>query len=195
MEGPTPGSHLTPGLQDYSKIYEQLSQSYRAIDDFRMKLLGLLPLTTSGIFLLADKTRLEAALPIGIFGLVITAGLFAYELHGIKKCNRLIHAGQHLEFDHFNVVGQFRSRAHDFEGFSEPFAASIIYPASMAAWVFLAGYTFTSGNQVAIVALTVVAAAISLGTSGWSRQRIRKMEDFTNSQCQGDRAKLEDWIE
>lgn len=195
MEGLTPSAHLTPTLQDYGKIYEQLSQSYRAIDDFRMKLLGLLPLTTSGIFLLADKTKMEAALPIAIFGLVITAGFFAYELHGIRKCNRLIHAGQHLEFDHFNAVGQFRSRAHDFEGFSEPFAASIIYPASLAAWVFLAGYTFTAGNQVAIVALTVVAAAIFLAASEWFRRRIREMERFTNSHCHGELAKLEDWIE
>jgi hypothetical protein len=41
------------------KVYEQLCNSYRAIDDFRAKLLALLPLATGGgIFLLVgDHTR------------------------------------------------------------------------------------------------------------------------------------------
>ena len=35
--------------------YKKLCTSYRAIDDFRAKLLGFLPLATGGVFLLIDK--------------------------------------------------------------------------------------------------------------------------------------------
>ena len=74
---------------DYGKAYDQLCRSYRAIDDFRMKLLGLLPLDTSGIFLLADKSRTDTPqaswLGIGMFGFISTFGLLSYELHAIKN--------------------------------------------------------------------------------------------------------------
>src|SRR6185436_1962259 len=85
------------------KVYEQLCNSYRAIDDFRGKLLGFLPLATgTGVFLLVtDKARLDIIQPflwpIGIFGFVITLGLFFYELYGVKKCAHLIRAGIDLE--------------------------------------------------------------------------------------------------
>jgi hypothetical protein len=59
-------------------------ESYHAIDDFRMKLLGLLPVATAtGVFILLsgkadlvgnDRQRVSDALPaIGIFGLLFTA--------------------------------------------------------------------------------------------------------------------------
>lgn len=129
------------------KVYEQLCNSYRAIDDFRTKLLALLPLATGGgIFLLVgDQTRtkaIEAFLPaIGLFGALVTLGLFLFELHGIKKCTHLIEAGKKLE-ENLGIAkeeGQFRERPLGIFGFiNEPFAAGIIYPAVLAAWVFLA---------------------------------------------------------
>ena len=74
---------------DYGKAYDQLCHSYRVIDDFRMKLLGLLPLATSGIFLLADKSKIyipqASWLDIGMFGFISTLGLLSYELHAIKN--------------------------------------------------------------------------------------------------------------
>jgi hypothetical protein len=39
----------------------------------------------------------RATLAIGAFGLFFTAGLFAYELFGIKKCHYLIVAGKRLD--------------------------------------------------------------------------------------------------
>jgi len=66
-------------------VYRELCSSYRAIDDFRTKLLGFLPLVTgTGLFfLVTDKAKIDAAQPyfgpIGIFGFVITLGLFFYE--------------------------------------------------------------------------------------------------------------------
>ncbi|MDJ0704216.1 MAG: hypothetical protein QNJ46_13105 [Leptolyngbyaceae cyanobacterium MO_188.B28] len=127
--------------------YEQLCNSYRAIDDFRSKLLALLPLATGGgIFLLVGDgsraTTIEPLLPaIGIFGFIVTLGLFFFELHAIWKCTHLIKAGENLE-KHLDIKlseGQFRERPLGiFYFINEPFAASIVYPAVLAAWFFLA---------------------------------------------------------
>ncbi|GIH93427.1 hypothetical protein ACFFMN_01175 [Planobispora siamensis] len=120
-------------------VYTQLCQSYREIDTVRMKLLGLLPLATGAGILFLRGERMPGDLGgIGWFGLAATAGLFAYELHGIKKCGHIIHAGVRLE-ERMDVYGQFRRRPHDMAGFlSEPFAAAVIYPASMAGWLHIA---------------------------------------------------------
>lgn len=137
---------------DYSKnlstAYQQLCISYHAIDDFRAKLLGLLPLTTgTGIlFLVTDKGKIDFAQPflgpIALFGFMITLSLFFYELHGIKKCAYLIDAGRQMECD-MKIHGQFLSRPHEVAGFiDEPFTASLIYPAVLAAWTYL-GLFFT----------------------------------------------------
>ncbi len=129
------------------RVYEQLCSSYRAIDDFRAKLLALLPLATGGgIFLLVgDQTRAKAIAPylppIGLFGVIVTLGLFFFELDGILKCTHLIRAGAKLERD----LGIDRETAHFIDlplgilGFiNEPLAAGIVYPAVLAAWTFLA---------------------------------------------------------
>jgi hypothetical protein len=131
---------------DLIKVYDQLCQSYRAIDDFRAKLLGFLPLVSGGgIFLLLSAPLPKEYLgPIGAFGAVITLGLFVYEIYGIEKCTALIKAGQDLESS-MNSKGQFLRRPTGLlhhPGFlsriSEPFAAGIIYPAVLAAWIYLA---------------------------------------------------------
>jgi hypothetical protein len=127
------------------KVYEELCNSYRAIDDFRGKLLGFLPLATgAGALLLAtDQTKLgflkPLFRPVGVFGLVITVGLFFYELYGIKKCTYLINAGKSLENDLGIRDGQFTTRPPGFLLLiNEPLAAAVIYPAVLAAWTFLA---------------------------------------------------------
>ena len=108
-----------------------------------MKLLGLLPIATgAGLLVLtgggksAPPTGLS--LPIGLFGLVVTLGLFSYELHGIKKCGYLIDAGKKIEAG-LGINGQFQRRPHELAGFiDEPLSASIIYPAVLASWLFFA---------------------------------------------------------
>ena|SRR2546422_5200647 len=132
-------------LQDEQvKIYEQLCNSYRAIDDFRAKLLGFLPLATgTGVFLLVtDRAKIcfiqPLFRPIGFFGFVITLGLFFYELYGIKKCDHLIRAGKVLENELGIRSGQFTQRPRGVAILiNEPFAAGVIYPAVLAAWTFL----------------------------------------------------------
>jgi hypothetical protein len=129
--------------ENLKTTYDQLCYSYRAIDDFRAKLLGFLPLASgTGIFLLIpdnSKSPLNTYLvPVGAFGFLITLGLFFYEIYGIKKCHALIKAGQKIE-DQMRIRGQFQGRPPGVAGFiNEPFAAGVIYPAVLAAWTFLA---------------------------------------------------------
>jgi len=130
------------------KVYDQLCQSYRAIDDFRAKLLGFLPLATgTGIWVLLDRVqgagKLDAAAKgalagVGVFGALITLGLFSYELYGIKKCGALIETGDRLE-GALQIDGQFKSRPQNVASVvNEPFAAGIIYSTALAAWTFFA---------------------------------------------------------
>jgi len=134
---------------DLIKVYDQLCQSYRAIDDFRAKLLGFLPLASAGgAFLLLnevlvnpDKSRFAKPFlkPLGFFGFVITLGLFFYEVYGIRKCHALIEAGKYLECSLGITHGQFRRRPRGvLYVINEPFATGVIYPAVLAGWMFLA---------------------------------------------------------
>ena len=125
-------------------VYQELCNSYRAIDDFRAKLLGFLPLASgTGIFLLfgyQDKIKLtpEFLTATGLFGFFVTLGLFFYELYGIRKCTRLIMDGQRLEKALKIDEGQFKNRPGGALGFiNEPAASGVIYSAVMAVWVVL----------------------------------------------------------
>ena len=141
--------------EDYTKsAYSELCSSYRAIDDFRSKLLAGLPFVSgTGISLLASKSNSlpdeNLFLPIGIFGFFITLGLFIFEIYGIRRCSHLIALGIHLE-EQMKVQGQFRNRPKGLQSLilpataglsrliNEPMASGIIYPAVMGAWVLLA---------------------------------------------------------
>jgi hypothetical protein len=153
--------------------YDQLCQSYRAIDDFRAKLLGFLPLVTGGGLVLVTAGANEAAQqflpPVGLFGLVVTLGLFAFELYGIQKCAALIDAGRQLEASLKLPAGQFMLRPRELLGhINEPFAASIIYPAVMAAWVYLAGQS--KGGLGVVLSIAVFVVGFGL-TAMWNYRK------------------------
>lgn len=170
-------------------VYQELCTSYRAIDDFRGKLLGFLPLASgTGIFLLIyDEERLaavkDAFLPIGVFGILITLGLFIFEIYGIRRCTHLIIFGESLE-KHMHLEGQFAHRppglrtieqsATGLSRFvSEPLASGIIYSVVMAAWAFLTcldpAKPLQDPDAAWIVSLMVFTAAfgISQGFNYW----------------------------
>jgi hypothetical protein len=156
--------------------YERVCESYHAVDDFRTKLLGFLPVATgTGVFLLlsgksdligTDTSRVRHSLSaIGAFGFLFTLGLFAYELFGIKKCHYLIEAGKQLEAD-LEVEGQFTSRPRSLAGLvNEPFASAVIYPACLAAWIFVA-LVFVNENLATWLALAVVTGGFVLTLLG-----------------------------
>ena len=88
---------------DIKTIYDEVCRRHDGIAEFRGKLLTLLPLASGGgIFLLLSKDAVAPALvphllPIGVFGVLVTLGLFIYELRGIQECNALITAARKLE--------------------------------------------------------------------------------------------------
>lgn len=129
-----------------AQVYQQLCESYRAIDDMRMKLLAALPLATgTGIFLLLNKDSAELVREyspaIGVFGFLVTFGLALYEVYGIRKCHALIETGKAIEIQ-LDVAGQFRTRPDALLGLvNEPLAGGFIYPAVLAAWTFVALYS------------------------------------------------------
>jgi hypothetical protein len=152
-------------------VYEQVCQSYRAVDDFRMKLLGLLPLASGGgIILLVQVVRVESrpfVLPLGLFGFLIAFGLFLFEIYGIKKCHALIKAGQALEAR--LVSGQFAGRPPAAWKFAnEPIAAGVIYPAVMAAWCYVA-LVFATDRAVCLAATATVFVAGLVSTVAYER--------------------------
>jgi hypothetical protein len=163
-------------------LYERVCDSYHAVDDFRMKLLGLLPVATgTGVFLLlsgkaeliggAKEQASDALLAIGVFGFLFTSGLFSYELFGIKKCHYLIVAGRRLE-EGMREPGQFSSRPRELAGLiNEPFASAVIYPASMAAWAFLA-LALTSTLAAGVLALAVFV--VGCGATLYGAARIKE---------------------
>jgi hypothetical protein len=179
--------------EDEIKIYDQLCQSYRAIDDFRSKLLGALPIVT-GVGIFSMSKQLETATTVrwevkqiyaavGVFGALVTAGLFAYEIYGINKCGALIRAGREIEHPHH---GQFKTRPQSTAGvINEPFASGVIYPAVLAAWTYFA-LAFWRPVANPIVPLVVFLVGF-MGTLAYDRH-LRSIYGPTNQtcECKGD---------
>ena len=134
--------------EDVIIVYQEVCKAYHSIDDFRSKLLGLLPLVSgTGIFFLLKDAFTEptkvtlspsSLVPIGIFGFIVTLGLFSYELHGIRRCIGLIALGKRIE-GLMGIGGQFWHRPPDFADFIGPkLAAQVIYPAVLGSWTYVA---------------------------------------------------------
>jgi quercetin dioxygenase-like cupin family protein len=95
--GVMPPRDLTAREKILLAEYAEVCKTHAGITDFRAKLLALLPIASvAGIGLLIARetgivSRTEAGLLIalGIFGAVITAGLFLYELRQIDHCKQL----------------------------------------------------------------------------------------------------------
>jgi ketosteroid isomerase-like protein len=136
--------------------YKEVCQNHRAVTDFRGKLLTVLPLASgAGIYVLlpkgSDPSTVDPVylLAIGVFGVLVTLGLFLHELRGIEQCGALIDVGRALEEAMGMRRGQF---SRDFEYYHpgprlQRFinqvkgpvgAAFIIYPSVAVAWLFVA---------------------------------------------------------
>jgi hypothetical protein len=158
--GETINSGMGLNTQSLLSIYQEICKSIHDVDDFRMKLLGLLPLTSLvGIFALGNNSlsapqtseskRLIAF--IGIFAASLTLSLFIYEIRGILRCHDLILSGREIE-ELLGVKGQFHvcmeehkckkegkdwtERANNF--FDAKLAACVIYSTVLTAWIFTA---------------------------------------------------------
>ena len=105
---------MQPGLpavkeednKELLQAYSLIADAYHRIDDFRAKLLALLPLAagTTGILLLLrtdlglrNEGKAQILVAVGIYGFLTTLGLCVYEIRGIQRCQDLIKAGRQLE--------------------------------------------------------------------------------------------------
>ena len=150
--------------QSLRMAYQEVCTSFHSIDDFRAKLLGLLPLVSGvGIFFLLNGTFTDTSKrafvsqflgPIGIFGCIVTIGLFFYELRGIQWCARLIAVGKNLE-SQLGIEGQFTHRPPKIAGvIGNTLAARVIYSAVFAAWLYVA-LVFVWPQRVWLISLLV----------------------------------------
>lgn len=137
-------------------LYQAICTSYTAINDWRAKLLGFLPLASgAGIFFLLNTapTRVGATgsaptyfLPIGIVGAVISLGLFIFDIRALNLRSGLIKAGRALERE-MHCVGQFRQRPHSYlHAINDHWGSIFIYLAVIAGWLFLG---FSNDSQQA----------------------------------------------
>jgi hypothetical protein len=142
----TDGSPPTP--ETVKLLYTEVCKSHAGIADFRAKLLALLPIASgTGVFLLVDKAGASGGpllTAIGVFGFVVTLGLFLYELRGIEDCVLLRDRADYMERVWLEVPtagGHYRDRKPGRLGgvVSEIGVGWIIYSAVMAAWLYVAG--------------------------------------------------------
>lgn len=168
---------MTDTNENRRTAYDQLCISYHAIDDFRAKLLGFLPLVTGGGLILlarpAGEVRTEFFRPVGFLGFAVTIGLLVYELNGVKRCRELIDEGKDLERGMQLRNGQFINR-HDptFSIVTKPFAAAVIYPAVLAAWTYLA--LFVDHRDLGTVISPVVLVAGLVGILLYDQSRLEE---------------------
>lgn len=141
------GSQGQPNHDDLRASYQEVCSSYHALNDYRSKLLGFLPLASgAGIFFLLNDVLTDEKrrafispylLPIGILGAVITVGLFLQEIDGLKRGHDLIITGAKLE-KALGVEGQFLNRRRgSFVSNITP-GSSLIFSAVLAGWIFIA---------------------------------------------------------
>ncbi|HYT42315.1 MAG TPA: hypothetical protein VEP90_08205, partial [Methylomirabilota bacterium] len=124
--------------------------SYRAIDDLRMRVFGFLPLVSGvGIFFLLNNSVIGTSsrgqptsfaqflLPIGLIGAIVTLGLFFYDIRAIQLRSSLVKTGKKIE--HSLGIGQFTTRPQDRFGIiGDTRGSTLIYTVVIAGWVFSA---------------------------------------------------------
>lgn len=140
--------------------YTEVCRSYHALDEARMKRLGLLPIASivglvavgrSAAVTTPTPTELEVIGYVGVFSALFTLALFGYELRGILMCHDLYESGRYLERT-MKLAGQFticdESRQLPCYGGSvrRPLARRIngrvtpcaVYSLIFASWLFVA---------------------------------------------------------
>ncbi|MCK5050210.1 MAG: hypothetical protein KAS53_00625 [Candidatus Cloacimonetes bacterium] len=128
---------------NYIKLYEEVCRTYHNIHSFRAKLLALLPFASGfcNVILLLNTNKLNTYLfPIGIFGAIVTFGLFIYELRGTQRCYELKKIAINLEktLKLSKDTGQFLGEPKPILGFiREGIAGAIIYASVFCGWILI----------------------------------------------------------
>lgn len=150
----------SPAESSLLAAYAEVCRSYHAIDDYRVKLLGFLPLASIVGLVVLEKGEFsgtervannEVVAYASFFAAAFTLALFVYEVRGIRRSHRLVQRGQKLE-QVLGVQGQFWVCAFEANAATHPdrfvrrvaklfnstAAACIIYSLVFAAWLFVA---------------------------------------------------------
>jgi hypothetical protein len=98
--------------------YQEVCKNHAGITDFRAKLLALLPIASgAGIGLLViqgdgalSTTDAGLLVALGVFGVLVTTGLFLYELRQIDVCKQLRNHAAWIEKQLDIHAGQFGGR-------------------------------------------------------------------------------------
>jgi hypothetical protein len=170
--------------------YDEVCRSYHGVDDFRAKLLGILPIASlAGIIVLGKDnlftTGTQASQRLigfgSFFAAAFTLFLFLYEIRGILRCHDLIQRGEELE-GKLRVKGQFFVCADEHRQsekskteriFNAKVAASGIYSLVFSAWLFMA-LKFSFGFAIIGCGFTatVVGILLAVGTHQVVEQKI-----------------------
>ena len=170
--------------------YSELCTSYHAIDDFRMKLLGLLPFASLVGLILLDRGQMMSGMATGVgrevigfsalFASALTLSLFSYEIRGIRRCHNLFTEGTHLEellgigHGQFHICSEEHTETSKLiQASNSKFAACTIYSLVFAGWLFIAlrfgfGIETRTCSLWAVVAAAVIASLTYLGVRKWT---------------------------
>jgi hypothetical protein len=180
----TSASATPPTPAVVALLYGEVCRSHAGIADFRAKLLALLPLASgAGIFLLLEHTpsKPDATLAAaGLFGFIVTLGLFLYELRGIEDCVMLRGRAEYIEREWLKVkaegacyLGRKPGRLRG--GVSEIGAGLVVYISVMASWLYVFGrgadLEHKLGKNWAWVLAGLAVIAIVAGLLRWNPDR------------------------
>jgi hypothetical protein len=162
--------------------YQAASNRHQQIDEFRGKLLALLPIASGGAGLLLiskPNTFGKYLTPIGIYGFAATLGLFIYELYGISVCKQIMEQAGKLE-SRLGVpksMGQFRDRKQETPRqrlIQAEFASWVVYLSVLVGWLYVAGahrsWDRESRWWIAGIALILLIRGAAIAFPEWWRK-------------------------
>lgn len=149
-------------LTAWEPLYAEVCKAHDSITDFRGKLLALVPSLSAVAFTLFIGTGKQfdqrLLLPVGIFGVFVSLGLFCYELHGMLECHQLRRRGGELERamqksagdevmqGHFLNLTEKHETKEDFKDLNEyswisvPAASFLVYGSVILGWLVVVAF-------------------------------------------------------
>lgn len=159
-------------------LYSEICKSYHVIDDFRMKLLSLLPLfSIVGVLFIDKELKVDPGSEVGgeliafisVFAALFTIALFIYEIRGIIRSTNLIKQGRKIEkILGFATNGQFYVCAEEQKknrkfAFNSTFAACLVDSLVFAAWLYVflkIGPNYETSACILSAAITGITIAV-----------------------------------
>lgn len=161
--------------------YAELCRSYQGLREFRMKLLGLLPIASVvGLVALGkalpSSPRPEVVGYIGIFSAIFTLALFGYEVRSLLMCHDYSSTGASLETA-MGIHGQF-TRCDETRHFkcyqgsirrplarvvNDKVTSSLVYSFVFAAWFFVGlKWTFELETHQCVWWATAIGGSVAV---------------------------------